>query len=347
MPINTSIVKPAQQQIIYNPGSRRDAIDEKEAAFQRGIRSAERRLLPQPQLPLNPTQPQNRGYQQQSQQVQNRSAYPPGPPPRFGPQRQIAAHQAAIDEENEPDHENNEEINHSNSNKYANFGAVTEYYENNDHVDFNDSGYFFHGVPPHSCNICLEGLVNSNDVDIHMLDTHGIDTRSSTQKAQRIYANWLEHAALHVVIIRPPPKNRRYATIQSRLYSKDGPHQDCCINTGSSATFIDETLLPKENLYDRLHKTPPITVRRISGERVVDRKMVIAIFLSGNDRSLIKIEASAYVTKGIKAGVILGMDELGRPEDNIALWLGRKMMQIQGTHIPISFTIRGSKPVAF
>ena len=39
------------------------------------------------------------------------------------------------------------------------------------------------------------------------------------------------------------------------------------------------------------------------------------------------------MTKGIKAGVILGMDELGRPKDDIALWLGRKVMQLYGTYI--------------
>lgn len=346
MPINTSIVKPAQQQIIYNPGSRRDAVDEKEAAFQRGVRSAERRLLPQPQLPLNPTQPQNRGYQQQSQQAQNRGAYPPAPPPRFGPQRQIAAHQAAIDEENNVE-QNNEEIDHGNSDEYANFGSIAESYQTNDHVWFNESDSYLHGVPPHSCNICYQGFTNYTDVDVHMMELHGIDTQSSTQKAQRIYANWLEHAALHVVIIRPPPENRGYATVQSRLYSEDGLHQDCCIDTGSSATFIDESLLPKENLFDRLHKTPPITVRGISGERVVDKKMMVSIFLTGTDGTILRIDASAYVTKGIKAGIILGMDELGRPEDDIALWLGRKMMQMKGTHIPINFTARGSKPVTF
>ena len=32
------------------------------------------------------------------------------------------------------------------------------------------------------------------------------------------------------------------------------------------------------------------------------------------------------MTKGIKAGVILGIDELERPKDDIALWLGRKVI---------------------
>ena len=49
----------------------------------------------------------------------------------------------------------------------------------------------------------------------------------------------------------------------------------------------------------------------------------------------------------IRAGIILGMDGLGRPKDNIGLWLGRKVMQIQGTHVPIHFMAEGSKPVAF
>ncbi len=99
--------------------------------------------------------------------------------------------------------------------------------------------------------------------------------------------------------------------------------------------------------YDVLRSTRPITVRGLTGERIVDQLMDLAIHLHGTDGKHLLIKAKAYVTPGIRAGVILGMDELGRPEDDIALWLGRGIMQIQGTNIPINFMKPGSKPVAF
>ena len=167
------------------------------------------------------------------------------------------------------------------------------------------------------------------------------------QNNKKIYANRMEHAALHIVTIKPPPRDRGYATIQGRLHNENGPQQALYIDTGSVYSFIDESLLPKKNLYGLLRKTQPITVRGIAGERVVDQSFALKIHLFGTSGGHLCVNATAYVTKGIQAGVILGMDELGRPEDDIALWLGRKTMQIQGLSIPIAFTPRGNKPVAF
>jgi len=56
--------------------------------------------------------------------------------------------------------------------------------------------------------------------------------------------------------------------------------------------------------------------------------MDLAIHLHSTDGKHLLIKAKAYVTLGIRAGVILGIDELGRLEDDIALWLGRGIMQI-------------------
>ena len=41
------------------------------------------------------------------------------------------------------------------------------------------------------------------------------------------------------------------------------------------------------------------------------------------------------------------MDGLGKEQDDIALWLGRKIMQIGGIDVPISFTSPGRMPVSF
>ena len=101
------------------------------------------------------------------------------------------------------------------------------------------------------------------------------------------------------------------------------------------------------NLYGILVEVPPITVRGISGERIVSKLIKLEVYLTGIKGKVICINAKAYITDGIKAGVILGIDELGRPEDNIGLWLGRKLISIKDTKIPIVFATPGSKPVSF
>ncbi len=47
--------------------------------------------------------------------------------------------------------------------------------------------------------------------------------------------------------------------------------------------------------------------------------MDLAIHLYSTDRKHLLIKAKAYITPGIRAGVILGIDELGRLEDDITL----------------------------
>jgi len=300
--------------------------EEKEAAFQRGVRTTERRLLGQSQQkPQYPTYQSNGNYPRNPQQARL-------PPPQ---QRAITANH--VDEDDE---DNDDEVEH------ANFGWSEELYEQHQHeLYFNDSEFERHGVSPYSCTVCGVSFDKTDDIEDHLLDDHGVDPRSPTSKNQLIYANRLEHAANHIVTIRQPPVGRGYATIQGRLHEDTKPETNLCVDTGSGTTFIDESLVPKG--YDVLRSTRPITVRGLTGERIVDQSMDLAIHLHGTDGKHLLIKAKAYVTPGIRAGVILGMDELGRPEDDIALWLGRGMMQIQGTNIPINFMKPGSKPVAF
>jgi len=47
--------------------------------------------------------------------------------------------------------------------------------------------------------------------------------------------------------------------------------------------------------------------------------MDLAIQLYSTDRKHLLIKAKAYITPGIRVGVILGIDELGRLEDDITL----------------------------
>ena len=340
---------------------RSDRYDEKEAAFQRGVRSAERRLLGdqnqqgQPNQQYQSQKPQQQIRSQQGSQYQN-SQYqansqqkpyhttilpPPVPPNRRITANHVDDNRDEYSDEHQEDHEHHQEM------EYANFGDTEIAYNSGNHVFFNDGDYARHGDPPHSCNLCRIAFTNIDEIDHHMLSFHAIDTKSPTSLGYKRYANWLEHAALHIVTIKEPEPSRGYATIQGQLFeNKD--QQSLCIDTGSGTTFIDDSLLPQGLArFGMIHKTLPITVRGITGERIVDQIIHLPIFITGNSGKKICINARAYVTKGIRAGVILGMDELGRPDDDIALWLGRRVMQIQGTDVPINFTPPGSKPVAF
>ena len=255
---------------------------------------------------------------------------------------------SGYDEEQAPVNEDTKYI----TAEHANFGDITTTFhaEASQLEQFNDEEYTRHGMAPLSCNMCKESYVNNGGrarLDNHMFNIHGVDIKSNQAMDRKRYTNWMEHAALHVVTIRGPPPERGYATIQARLYDENNEEIPVCIDTGSSVSFIDESLLPEGNLWGRLHNCHPITVRGIAGERIVDKQMDIPLFVTATDGTVKRIEAKAYVSKGIKAGVILGMDELGKAEDDIALWLGRKKMQLGNCHVAINFTPRGSQPVAF
>lgn len=214
--------------------------------------------------------------------------------------------------------------------------------------DFNAENSSRNEMPLYSCNICNVSYPDDYiGLNNHMFDTHQIEINASTSNERKRYVNWLKHAALNVYQIKAPEQG--YSTFQARLYDKDsGDDISICVDTGSGTSFIDESLLPiQENLYGRLTTVSSITVRGITGERIVDRRMILPIYVQGSDNSLTKIEANPYVTKGIKAGVILGMDILGNSKNKISLLLHQKKMRIGSGQVPLYFTSPGSKPISF
>ena len=133
--------------------------------------------------------------------------------------------------------------------------------------------------------------------------------------------------------------------MQARLFKdqEDNTHS-IFVNISSIATFIDAELIPKDVIAQKTH---PITVRGVSGQKVVDRYVDLPLYISASDGATIIMHTKAYVATDIQAGVLLGMDELGKEEEDIALWLGGKIMQIGGINVPISFTSPGRMPVSF
>ena len=109
---------------------------------------------------------------------------------------------------------------------------------------------------------------------------------------------------------------------------------------------MDESLLPKGvNLYGQLDTVPPITARGMFGEKIIDKRMHLAIQLV--DSKGVMLQARPYVTKGIKAGLILGNDVLGLSQNKISLHLHSKKMQIGAIQVFLEFTSSSAAPVSF
>lgn len=347
--------------------------DEKEAAFQRGVKATERRLLNQ-QSPQQyqsiqaPPPQQNRGYQGNRGYMQSGNPPPPrqypqypAPPPNqklltnqteTRPYTYFAARADGTDtygtaEEDEAYYSAPADTKYATTD--AQFGeTVTAFHSQAPfEEDFNDTHTARHGMPPYSCNICEvvypEDYVGLNN---HMFDAHQIDIRSNQSKGRKQYVNWMEHAALNVYEIKSPPNG--YATFKAALYNDPAEQTEpttICADSGSGTSFMDESLLPKGNLFGRLDTVPPVTVRGIAGEKIVDKRMHLPIHVIGAKG--VVLEARPYVTKGIKAGVILGNDVLGLPQNKISLHLHNKRMQIGSIQVPIEFTSPKTSPVSF
>ena len=67
----------------------------------------------------------------------------------------------------------------------------------------------------------------------------------------------------------------------------------------------------------------PITVGGTTGERIFDKT-----YLTGHDGKKWVSKARTYVAEGTRAGMILGIDASGKPEDDIAMRLKRTKLQL-------------------
>ena len=215
---------------------------------------------------------------------------------------------------------------------------------------FNDEIYIRHDMSLMSCNICKQNYFNNDDrarLNNHMMIIHEIDIKFSQFMNQKRYINWMKHAILHVVIIRESSSEREYVTIQTRLYDENNEKISVCIDIDFNVNFIDEFLLPKDNLWNRLHNCHSIIVRDIADERIVDKQMNIFLLIIVTDDIVKRIEIKIYVNKNIKAKIILNMNELDKIENDIVLWLDRKKMQLDECHVVINFTARDNQFVIF
>ena len=215
---------------------------------------------------------------------------------------------------------------------------------------FNDEIYTRHDMTSLFCNICKKSYFNNDDrvrLNNHMFNIHNVDIKSNQTMNRKRYINWMKHATLHVVTIRDFSSEREYVIMQTRFYIENNDEILICIDTESSVNFIDESFLSANNLWNRLHNCHSITIRDIVDERIVNKQINISLFVIIIDDSMKRIDYKVYVSKSIKVEIILDINELDKIENDIAIWLDRKKMQLNNCHVIINFTSKKNQFVIF
>lgn len=108
-------------------------------------------------------------------------------------------------------------------------------------------------------------LSNSNNLRNHTLDYHGVDTHSPHSQNASRYANYVEHAIQNVVVVPRPPAHG-YTAVKAALFQPDAAPETICLDTGSTTTFIDRSLVDMA----KIRRTPPITAKGFSEQQVLD-----------------------------------------------------------------------------
>ncbi|MCJ1306276.1 hypothetical protein MMC08_009096 [Hypocenomyce scalaris] len=215
---------------------------------------------------------------------------------------------------------------------YEDNDGYTETYPAVATVQFNNSSHPRQDLPPFSCRPCYLTFAGPNETRDHVLDWHGVDVNSASQKALMQDANNYEHAVNNVVTIpQKPPSPHGYSTIQAMLFDSEAL-TTMCLDTGSTTTFIDKTLVSSHNCLQETQKVRPITACGLAGKQVLDRLIHLPMTIPAQNPdgtlTTIQITTAAYVVDGLKAGVLLGMDTLAR--EKAQLDLGHQTLFIEG-----------------
>jgi len=120
--------------------------------------------------------------------------------------------------------------------------------------------------------------------------------------------------------------SNKYAIFKTILFQDDQEFIIVYANTKLSTSFINEFLLSKDNLYERLDIVSLVIVQDIVDKKIIDKRMHLFIYVIGVNE--VVLEARSYVTKDIKTSIILDNDVLEMSKNKISLHLHSKRMQI-------------------
>jgi len=120
--------------------------------------------------------------------------------------------------------------------------------------------------------------------------------------------------------------SNRYAIFKTKLFDNNNV-VIVCANSNFKTSFINKLLLLKDvNLYKRLNTILLVIVQDIVDKKIIDKQMHLSIYII--DANKVVLEARLYVTKDIKAGVILDNNILELSQNKISLYLYSKQIQI-------------------
>ena len=199
-------------------------------------------------------------------------------------------------------------------------------------VFFNDYNQPKYGLAPYSCqqNHGIMTFGNSAELRDHVLDYHGVDTRSAGPKYHTREANYIQHAEEHVYNFSPP-SSMGYAMIQASIFDMD---LTPCLDTGGGVSLCDRSLLPaNQNHSGLVHGAKPITITGVAGMQVLDQYIEQEVLLGPNK---IPIPIKAYLVNNLQPGLIIGMDVLNRGD--IDLLLSRQALRVGDIEIPLCYT---------
>lgn len=107
-----------------------------------------------------------------------------------------------------------------------------------------------------------------------------------------------------------------------------------CIDTGSGASIIDRSLLPKDlHLLSIVQRTRPVTLKRVRGVQIAHVMVKANVRLAG--KTGVDVPVPAYLVGSLVAGLIVGLAQL--EEMGARLHLRSKVMEIQGVEVPLTY----------
>ena len=124
---------------------------------------------------------------------------------------------------------------------------------------------------------------------------------------------------MHVITIKPSSSNRKYITIQRRVFNNKNDEIAIYIDTNLEINFIDKSLLFLSNLYERIRNCQLITVYNIVEKRIVDRQIDFSIYIRVINETIKLFNTYIYISKDIEVNVILDINKLDYIKNNIVL----------------------------
>ncbi|KAL8658047.1 MAG: hypothetical protein Q9202_007632 [Teloschistes flavicans] len=279
-----------------------------EAAFQRGVQSGERNM-----------NRQQGGYMQGPTRNERNQVLPPPsaqtvlrsqPPPQPQGQHRFQNRYAAQAPANQRAYHASEDTPDEAGDQHA-----AEVY-------WNESAFPQGHMAPFSCSNCMGRFDDYHGLADHLMEAHGMDLSKQRRPLQQIS------------IFSPVDKG--YVAVPGKAYGgvtrqQNMPiSQHICADTGTGGTFIDHHLA-SNILGLAAIRTMPIRVRGLA-EGTVNKYVTFKVKFDGSDKVL---DVTAYLYKGLSAGIILGNDTLAKY--GIDVLLSKQVIIVDGVEIPYDY----------